>query len=400
MPKDFDAACFTFGDFGRPCPSEPLDARYSDTTRTKDIVEMLEQDGADLKALDGENIDGEGLTPMDIAVHTKCTEMVNELRIRGIAAQDLTTEGVTTQPKGRENAKALLDSKYVLLNEKQRAAEFGKILKRSDYKLFNGFMKYGSDLTARGERWNRTGMNTLVDWGHANLLKVYAEEVAGPNNKEWESKEENPGTLLCHACEQRSPCLNVVKVLVEEANIDVNRISDREGDIYKGSNATALHGVAAGRHFWNIKAFEYLLDHGADIEAINGRGETPLMAAVGSDYANEFWKEETIHILLERGANLNVLNDDGASCLNMADHADIACLLLSYGAEIKLGKRSCLTSDLELRNVDKLRVLLETGSDPNTDHLLYKVARPNDQHEYEDDIWRVQSQREIISLLL
>jgi hypothetical protein len=84
----------------------------------------------------------------------------------------------------------------------------------------------------------------------------------------------------------------------------------------------------------------------------------------------------------------------------MADQADITRLLLSYGSEIKLGKRSCLISTLELRNVNKLRVLLEAGADPNTDHLLYKVARPNDQHEYEDDIWRVQSQREIISLLL
>jgi hypothetical protein len=177
---------------------------------------------------------------------------------------------VTPQPEGREDAKALFESKYVLLSEKQRAAEFRKILKRSDYRLFNEFMKYGGDLTARGERWNRTGLDTLVDWGHANLLKAYAEEAAGLDSQEWTQEEENPGTLLCHTCEQPLPRLDVVKVLLEEANVDVNRISNRQGDIYKGSNATALYWLAAGRHFWNIEALEYLLDHGADIEARNG----------------------------------------------------------------------------------------------------------------------------------
>jgi hypothetical protein len=77
MPKDFGAACVTLGDLGRPCPSQDLDARYSDNARTRDIIEMLEQAGADLKALDGENNDGEGLAPMDVALQTKCSEMVN-----------------------------------------------------------------------------------------------------------------------------------------------------------------------------------------------------------------------------------------------------------------------------------------------------------------------------------
>ena len=68
----------------------------------------------------------------------------------------------------------------------------------------------------------------------------------------------------------------------------------------KRNKATTLHWLAVGTNFWNIEALEYLLDHGADIEAMNAPGETPLMTAVASAHLNGFWKEETMRILLQR----------------------------------------------------------------------------------------------------
>lgn len=90
---------------------------------------------------------------MDVAVQTKCTEMVNEPRNRGLAAQDLTAEALISQPRGMEEAKALLEkvdppargagvlhtSEDGPLSKKQHATKFGEILKQADYNLFNDF---------------------------------------------------------------------------------------------------------------------------------------------------------------------------------------------------------------------------------------------------------------------
>ncbi|KAH7305402.1 ankyrin repeat-containing domain protein, partial [Rhexocercosporidium sp. MPI-PUGE-AT-0058] len=129
----------------------------------------------------------------------------------------------------------------------------------------------------------------------------------------------------------------------------------------------ALHLLSAGTYFWNIKAIEYLLGHGVDIEARDSYGKTPLMIAVCSDECNPsngFWKEETVRILLERGANPNVLDSEGRSCLNMAGHANVTRMLLDYGADIKLGTPFPLALTVANLDVDAAELLLKAGADP------------------------------------
>ncbi|KAH8595467.1 ankyrin repeat-containing domain protein [Bisporella sp. PMI_857] len=406
LPGDFDAACVTLGDLGRPCSSQHPTVRNSDPARTRDILEMLENAGADLQAT--WMVGGEERTPMDVAVWAKCTELVNELRNRGLPAKDSAAEALIPQPGGMKEAKALLGrvdppsrgarhtSEDGRPSKKQHLVKFEEILKQRDYNLFDEFVKLGGDLLALGgEGRPFTGLHALVAWGHAGLLETYFEEAARVDDQEWMQEEQNPGTLLCHACVQALPRLDVIKVLVEKVKVDVNRISNRYGYIYK---ATALHWLAVGAHFWNIEAIGYLLDHGADVEARNARGETPLIVAVGSEHPNGFWKEEIMRVLLERGANPNALRDDGKTCLNMSDDASVTRLLLKHGADISVGKILPLTSAVEAMDVDAARLLLEAGADPNKDLPLYKAARPNDKKEV-DPLWG-QAQRKMILLLL
>lgn len=112
--------------------------------------------------------------------------------------------------------------------------------------------------------------------------------MASANRVHVSREENNPGTLLSHACERALPSLDVIKVLIEKAKVDVNQISDRYGFTYKSAKAMALHFLASGSHFWNIEALEYLLKNGADIEAVNAYGETPLMVAVSAEHSNGF----------------------------------------------------------------------------------------------------------------
>ncbi|RDW63780.1 hypothetical protein BP6252_11325 [Coleophoma cylindrospora] len=399
--KKFDAAGLTIEDQGRPFSPPALRARTSHAVRTRDIIELLEMAGCDIQATDRD-----GHTPVDVAIQTKCTELVNELRNRGISSQNLTVEPPVQKPEVIKEAAKLLEridpspiagSKDVPPS-KYHDRKFREILQRANYSLFDEFVKLGGDISARGDRQNETGLHTLVEWGYVGLLRRFVERVAGLEKEE--DGNENPVTLLGHACKQALPRLEIIKVLVEECKVDVNRIVHQSAYVYRGGKCTALHILAAGYYFWNIEALGYLLDQEADIEAKNDRGETPLMVAVGSDYPNGFWKEETIRILLKRGADPNVCNDDGMTCLNLSDHANVTRILLSYGANILVGKCSGLTSAVQAMDTNAAKVLLDAGADPNKDHLLYKAGRPNDGYQDEDDSMRDQVQRKMISLLL
>ena len=70
-----------------------------------------------------------------------------------------------------------------------------------------------------------------------------------------------------------------------------------------------------------------LLDRGADINARNGRGGTPLHSAT---------RIEVIRVLLERGANVNGKDKQGRTPFKLAKergHNEIMKLLLEHGAE-------------------------------------------------------------------
>ena len=83
---------------------------------------------------------------------------------------------------------------------------------------------------------------------------------------------------------------------------------------------------------------ELLLKLGANIEAADNSGETPLHIAAG------FFRVKTVHCLIDRGANVHVKNNSGQTPLSYAlsrcqnidisNMADIAALLLNAGAKV------------------------------------------------------------------
>jgi ankyrin repeat protein len=72
-----------------------------------------------------------------------------------------------------------------------------------------------------------------------------------------------------------------------------------------------------------------VLDRGADVNASNHQGETPLM------YASAAGLPETVTLLVNRGADVNAANNAGWSALKYASkagHSMIVELLKCYGA--------------------------------------------------------------------
>jgi ankyrin repeat protein len=84
----------------------------------------------------------------------------------------------------------------------------------------------------------------------------------------------------------------------------------------------SYQGVLDGNTLGVVTA---LLDHGANIEARDGTGKTPLLLAISRDYSysspTRTWthNEKVVNCLLERGADPHVVDDSGKNAVQLAD---------------------------------------------------------------------------------
>ena len=143
---------------------------------------------------------------------------------------------------------------------------------------------------------------------------------------------------------------------------------DRRGDVLYAST----HGVAA---------MQLALARGANVEARDGRGRTPLLIAAGAG------DSDVVALLLERGALASARDDDGASALHEAargGHFACAALLARGGAPLELAagvrKRTALHDATSVTSPETVRALLAAGAsaraaDAFGETALHLVAR-------------------------
>jgi len=121
---------------------------------------------------------------------------------------------------------------------------------------------------------------------------------------------------------------------------------------------------ASGRG--DLNKVEELLDNGADKDAKNDYGLSPLM------YASSNGETEVVKLLLDSDADKNAESNDGRSPLLMASqfgYTEVVKLLLEYGAD-KEAKSSAGQTPLILassnRHTETVKLLLEHGANINT----------------------------------
>ena len=122
----------------------------------------------------------------------------------------------------------------------------------------------------------------------------------------------------------------------------------------------------------NIQTVQLLVDCGADVNALNGDGQTPLHTAVGGEKDCP----ELCSILLKHDAKIDVVDKDGNQPLHLAckrRHAATGNLLLSNGADVTaLNKQQ--QRPLHLANES----ILNSFQVHSGDHALHIVARNGD----------------------
>ncbi|KAL4983219.1 ankyrin repeat-containing domain protein [Aspergillus falconensis] len=186
---------------------------------------------------------------------------------------------------------------------------------------------------------------------------------------------------LFAAAQRELPNLDVIKVIVEKFHADVNLVFTEglqmKPEIYFSAKVdadrqykpgdTILHYLAQGGHWWHQGAIKYLLEHGADPNARNKQGKTPLCLAVALRHLGGYGQLEITRILLRGGADPNIPAYCGWRPLSMAAHdSQLVRLLLEHGARPSPDHPMELFSALGSLNPAVLDTFLDIGIDVNT----------------------------------
>ncbi|KAK2705913.1 hypothetical protein QYM36_016058 [Artemia franciscana] len=173
----------------------------------------------------------------------------------------------------------------------------------------------------------------------------------------------NKATPLIYAVHNKSALEVVGYLLGKGANPSYRSYGPFENNFQKFvSGQTPLHhAVWKGRD----DVCKLLIDSGAELDATNVYGETPLVTAIKANNLN------LVNFLLDRGADPNY-----GECLHLAAKkggADMCKLLIDFGAKLdamNAENDAPLHIAIRYKNSNLVKFLLDKGAKPNCDKHL------------------------------
>ncbi len=173
-----------------------------------------------------------------------------------------------------------------------------------------------------------TALQLAAERGHAEIAKLLAEQLS----IDMEAEDSRGLTALFIAW--RKGHLKVVEILISHGAVTTG-----SPEIWHGNSL--LHGAA-----WlcNVGLVMQLIDHGADINAKNGVGSTPLIAAaISTDIDDPRLRRKKLancttvmKLLLKAGANFRIKNNEGHNAMYYAErehNVNVVALLEGRGAK-------------------------------------------------------------------
>jgi ankyrin repeat protein len=367
------------------------------------VVKTLLSAGSDVMASDTYD-----RTPLDLAIEYDCQEMNEMISALQVSTMLLTKESdVNTKDRRFSTVLALKESKISSLSTMdpedpalqeilENVSTYLPSLTLNDIEWIS---QHGGNITgadgskplpsgrsllhiavSKGFTWLVEGFGPLarVNDDPKSMLQHIQEQLSV--DPKYNPGIDNLAPALHIACARQLPNMEMVEVLVETCGVDVNAHAVAKPQKWASikdavEGATALHVLANTSYWWQLEALKYLLQKGANIDAINQAGESPLhIACTNTTYAamnceNDgygYWRIECVKLLLESGANINILDSKGLSCLHKASSSpQIMRILLEHGADINAGSLSPLFSAIQIQCLETFTILLDAGVSPN-----------------------------------
>ena len=183
-------------------------------------------------------------------------------------------------------------------------------------------LKYGADMNSQDNR-NQTPLHVAMRKESFALARILIEH--GANAQAEDDYGTTPLHILSASRIHDNHALDLVRLLLGRG-AEVNRlVKDKQ---------TPLH--LAMRSNW-FKLAQILLDHGADANAEDIYGWTPLLLLSATQIRDDK-ALDLVRLLLEHGAELDKRNNDGQTPLQlamMADWIQLTRILLDHGADVR-----------------------------------------------------------------
>ncbi|KAF2494506.1 ankyrin [Lophium mytilinum] len=346
------------------------------------IVSMLITYGADTAAIDNEKHD-----PLDLALWYGCKRMIRSLlnskMYDGIAEAGSSSSMRLVEASliARSTSIGSLDASIVteLLNCPR------KYIKHLDADDLEHLDKKGVDMSQPVQNLEFPSiLNFVAHEGLIDRMEKIGHHAKKFDDLEWTMEWTRkacadsvrqpsyfaPPLHVC--CERPTSNMMMLELLVDRFGVDVNEraLVHAPADFHDYQlGPSALHCLAHGRYWWQMDAIKYLVSKGADVNALNQKGETALHIAstIIMGEGQNFWKFECVKVLLDLGANPNITDASGASCLSRANtQTDVLKELLRRGADPLLGGVPPLFTAIHAANVSAVTLLLDHGASPNS----------------------------------
>ncbi|KAK0669803.1 ankyrin-2 [Cercophora samala] len=380
--------------------SQPRHRNYPDhseqnlvTTRLGEILDMLVHHGLDVD---------------DLAVRRACRVAIQAKSDYTAFCLAQTMQKSTDQSKGdfwersslarHQAANRVLENSDIAsmgkdFHQVMQDRPLERLLSAREFEVFERIFSVGDGGCdpAQPSLSGRSTLHTLTSFGYRDLLVKLAKEqhIKNLDDDTWRRKQEDEGhshrgsisPLVLTACERVLPNMEVLRLLVEELGASVNAHHMKHG-FTRWSQGTGyyigyspLHYVSQGKHWWHVyQALPYLLSQGANLDARDVQGYTPLHRALSVEpYNTGIFHKEAVKVLLNAGACVDAVSNDGVSCLDLAitiGDKELIQRLMDHGV--------CITPASMFRAVengqrDLLEQLLSAGGDPNTPLLVHEA---------------------------